>query len=97
MTVSVPASTAGGPPDTGASTQRQPVAFEHRAACARQASTGMVEKSTTSCGARSAGDQFAEDRILDRLVGGQVEQHHVGALRRFARRSASIERSGTMS
>ena len=89
ITVSVPASTAGGPPDTGASTQRQPVSLNTRAACARHASTGMVEKSTTSCGARSTRNQLRRDGILDGLVGRQVEQHHVGALRGFGGRAAA--------
>jgi len=54
MTVSVPPATAGGPPETGASTQRQPLASRRRCAKARQLSTLMVEKSTTSCGALTA-------------------------------------------
>ena len=53
-----------------------------RAACARHASTGMVEKSTNELMRPQHRDQLG-DGILDRLVGRQVEQHDVGAACRF--------------
>src|SRR5450759_1366166 len=54
ITVSVPAAQAGGPPETGASIQPQPVFSRNFAANERPLSTVTVEKSTTSCGGRSA-------------------------------------------
>ena len=54
ITVSEPAAEAGGPPDTGRSTQRHPVCSISRFAWRRHSSTGMVEKSATSCFALTA-------------------------------------------
>ncbi len=48
MSASVPASAAGGPPETGASTQRMPVSAARRAANCRVASTSVVEWSTST-------------------------------------------------
>ena len=54
ITVNVPVPAAGGPPETGASTQPQPVPSRNFDAKARPLSTLTVEKSTTSCGGASA-------------------------------------------
>ena len=43
MIASVPASAAGGPPETGASTQPMPVSATSRAANSRVIATSMVE------------------------------------------------------
>ncbi len=53
MMVSVPVAAAGGPPETGASIQRQLVRSASFSAKARPLSTLMVEKSTTTCGGSS--------------------------------------------
>jgi hypothetical protein len=54
MIVSDPAAAAGGPPETGTSTQLQPVFAWSRREKSRHSAAGMVEKSTTSCGGRKA-------------------------------------------
>ena len=51
MIASVPAAAAGGPPETGASTQPMPVAVRSRSANALVVATSVVEWSTSSLSA----------------------------------------------
>ena len=53
MTVSVPSPAAGGPPETGASIHPAPPAARSLPASSLAFAGGMVEKSSTSCGALS--------------------------------------------
>src|SRR6185503_3109538 len=75
ITVNVPASTAGGPPDTGASTQRQPVALKSRAAGLDRNGREIDHQLRRA----HYGDQFLQ-HVLDRFVRRQVEHDDVGAL-----------------
>jgi hypothetical protein len=88
MIVSVPVPDAGGPPETGASIQPHPVAARSFCANALHFSTLIVEKSITSCGVRKtlATPSLAEDGLLDRIGGRQVEEHQLRAVRRIGGR-----------